>query len=184
MGWRHLPKAAFQAMPWRNGGGTTWEIASGRFDGGGGEWHWRLSLAEIATDGPFSVFPNIDRVLTVIAGEGIALRRDGADTRILHTGDAIRFMGEAAIDCTLLAGPTRDLNLMVDRRFARFRVNEPVIAEAGAVVLLYAFEDVEIAMEQERMTVAAGDAWMSEGGGAIVVNGRAFWAQIDALSAA
>ena len=118
--WRLIPAQSFQAMPWRNGGGTTWQIAQGRMDGQtGGEWHWRFSLAEIAADGPFSTFPHVDRLLTVVAGAGIVLTIDGDGPRHLDRGAAIQFEGEAAIGCSLVAGPTRDLNLMVDRRFAR-----------------------------------------------------------------
>ena len=191
MRWRLLPQAAFRAMPWRNGGGTTWEIAQGFFgpgesggEGGGEGWHWRLSRAEIGEDGPFSVFPHIDRVLTVIDGAGISLRLDGGAPRTLYTGDDIRFAGEVSVGCILVDGPTRDLNLMVDRRAARFRTDGPMIATEGAVLLLYAFEDVVVAMGQERMTVLAGDAAVGEGGSAALVSGRAFWAIISPRDAA
>jgi environmental stress-induced protein Ves len=182
MRWRLLPQAGFRAMPWRNGGGTTWEIAQGRFGDGsdGGEvWHWRLSRAEIATDGPFSLFPGIDRLLTVIQGAGITLRLDGGAARTLYAGDDIQFTGEAAVDCSLLAGPTQDLNLMVDRRTARFRTAGPMIATEGTVVVLYAFEDVVVSMGRKRMTILAGDAAVGEGGSAEDVRGRAFRACIS-----
>ena len=101
-----LPEA-FQAMPWRNGGGTTWEIARGRLGtewATDGAWDWRLSLAEIASDGPFSVFPNIDRLLTVLSGEGLALSLGDAPAQILRPLDAIAFPGEVSAVCRLLAG--------------------------------------------------------------------------------
>jgi uncharacterized protein len=179
---RLVPKAAFRAMPWRNGGGTTWEIAQGRFGAGEG-WQWRLSLAEIATDGPFSVFPHIDRVLTVIDGAGVALRLDGVPPRVLRQGEDISFPGEAAVDCALLAGPTRDLNLMVDRRAARFRLGAPMVMPMGAVAVVYAFGDAVVISGQERVSVAAGDAWMGEGEGEVLVDGHVFRALISPLSA-
>jgi environmental stress-induced protein Ves len=183
MRWRLLPQAGFRAMPWRNGGGTTWEIAQGGFGGEEG-WHWRLSRAEIARNGPFSVFPHIDRVLTVIEGAGITLRLDDAAPRTLYTGHEVRFAGETSVDCNLSDGPTRDLNLMVDRRAAQFRTDGPMTATEGAVLVLYAFEDVVVAMGQERMTVMAGDAAMGEGGSAECVSGRAFVAIISPRGAA
>ena len=61
----------------------------------GDDWHWRFSLAEIAADGPFSTFPHVDRLLTVVAGAGIALTIDGAPPRFLDQGDDIAFTGEA-----------------------------------------------------------------------------------------
>lgn len=181
-------------MPWRNGGGTTWEIARGRLDGASdGDWHWRFSLAEIAADGPFSVFPHVDRWLAVVAGEGIALTIDGAAPRLLHRGDDIQFPGEADIGCVLLAGPTRDLNLMVDRRVARLQPGGDegrIAAVADGVTLLYALEEIALEAETgigigigaERMMVAAGDALVGGAGGAVILRGRALWARVERLA--
>jgi len=171
-------------MPWRNGGGTTWEIARGRVDGqADGDWHWRLSLAEIAMDGPFSAFPHVDRLLTVVAGAGIALVIDGGEPRRLDLGDCIHFRGEAAIGCALVAGPTRDLNLMVDRRFARLvpgGEGRRIAAVADDTVVLYALEEVVLRVEAERRVVTEGDAIIGDGGAeAEIERGRAVWARIE-----
>ncbi len=195
-GWRLIPARAFRAMPWRNGGGTTWEIARGRLDGvadgeaAGGDWQWRFSLAEIAADGPFSVFPQIDRWLVVVAGEGIALTVDGAAPRRLHRGDDIQFPGEADIGCALLAGPTRDLNLMVDRRVARLvpgGEERRIAAVEDGVTLLYALEEVGLETETEvgagRIVMAAGDALIGGEVGAVIAQGRAVWARVERLAA-
>ena len=61
---------AFTTAPWKNGGGVTHEIAKSEEDGA---WLWRLSIAEVATDGPFSAFLGLSRILTVIEGEGLQL---------------------------------------------------------------------------------------------------------------
>jgi environmental stress-induced protein Ves len=184
--WRLIPAQSFRAMPWRNGGGTTWEIAQGRVDGQTeGDWHWRFSLAEIAADGPFSVFPHIDRLLTVVAGAGIALTIDAAEPRFLDRGDDIEFTGEAAVGCVLVAGPTRDLNLMVDRRVARpVRGGEGrmMVAAADDVIVLYALEEVVLRVEAERRVVAAGDAIIGGGGAeARIERGRDVWARVARL---
>jgi environmental stress-induced protein Ves len=189
-GWRRIPAGAFRPMPWRNGGGTTWEIARGRLDDGpDGDWHWRFSMAEIAADGPFSVFPHIDRWLAVVAGEGIALTIDQAPPRLLHCGDDIQFPGEAGIGCALIAGPTRDLNLMVDRRVARLVPGggeRRIAAAEGAIVLLYALEEVGLETETEdaagRRVIAAGDALIGAGVGAVIAQGRALWARVERLA--
>jgi environmental stress-induced protein Ves len=185
--WQLIPAESFRAMPWRNGGGTTWEIARGRLAvGGGGEWHWRFSLAEIAADGPFSTFPHVDRVLTVVAGAGIALTIDGAEPRRLDLGDCIQFRGEAAIDCRLVAGPTRDLNLMVDRRVARLvRGGEGMmmVAAADDTIVLYALEEVALRVAAERRVVMQGDALIWVGGAeALIERGRAIWARVERLT--
>jgi environmental stress-induced protein Ves len=188
--WRLVPACSFRAMPWRNGGGTTWEIARGRIDGrskgdGDGYWHWRVSLAEIAADGPFSTFPDVDRLLTVVAGAGIDLTIDGAEPRRLDRGDSIQFRGEAAIGCTLVAGPTRDLNLMVDRRVARLvpgNEERRMMAAEDDTIVLYALEEVALRIEAERRVVAAGDAIIGAGGAeAVIERGRAVWARVERL---
>jgi environmental stress-induced protein Ves len=188
--WRLVPADSFRAMPWRNGGGTTWEIARGRIDGrpkgdNDGEWHWRLSLAEIAADGPFSTFPDVDRLLTVVAGAGIDLTIDGAEPRRLDRGDSIQFRGEAASGCALVAGPTRDLNLMVDRRVARLvpgNEERRMMAAADDTIVLYALEEVALRIEAERRVVAAGDAIIGAGGAeAVIERGRAVWARVERL---
>ena len=183
--WQVIRAADFQAMPWRNGGGTTWEIARGRFpDGAEADWHWRFSLAEIASDGPFSAFPGIDRFLTVISGQGIELKIDDAPPRRLLAGEDIEFPGEAAIGCDLLNGPTRDLNMMVDRRSARIwpgRDGRRLQAEAG-LILLYAYEEVVLAADDQTMRLAQGDAVIGSAGAvADVIEGRSVWARIERL---
>ena len=190
--WRLIAARDFRAMPWRNGGGMTWEVARGRVDdqaecGSDGEWHWRFSLAEIAADGPFSAFPHIDRLLTVVAGKGITLAIDSGEPRRLALGDCIQFRGEAAIGCTLVAGPTRDLNLMVDRRVARLVPGDEerwIAAEAGDTIVLYALEEVVLRVAAERLVVEAGDAIVGCGEAeAVIERGRAVWARVARLAA-
>jgi len=113
----HLKAADFTPQPWRNGGGSTTQLA---VHGDGDSWTWRLSLAEVARSGPFSDFSGYDRIIMLVAGTGMELAIDGHAAVRLH--DAFRpfsFDGGARTECRLLDGPVRDLNLMVDRRRAR-----------------------------------------------------------------
>lgn len=107
---RIIPPDQFLTQPWKNGGGVTHEIARAEEDGA---LLWRLSIAEVATDGPFSAFPGLTRILTVIEGAGLHL--DTPDTRL----DAlplkpVRFSGDLPIDSQLIDGPVRDFNLIWD----------------------------------------------------------------------
>jgi len=97
-------------LPWRNGGGQTRELLAWP---PGADWQVRISRADIAADGPFSAFPDVQRWFVVLEGAGVALGfADGQ--RLLHQGDTpFEFDGAAAPQCTLLDGPTQDLNLMV-----------------------------------------------------------------------
>jgi environmental stress-induced protein Ves len=106
--------------PWHNGGGVTREVASGRFPGGqDGEaaatpFDWRISIADVATAGPFSALTGVDRVITLVEGELMVLVVDGRQAHLrLH--EPFAFPGEAATTCELPQGRTRDLNLMTRR---------------------------------------------------------------------
>ena len=109
---RIISPGDFTAMPWRNGGGVTHEIARAEQDG---RLLWRLSIAEVASDGPFSAFAGLMRILTVIEGAGMALGTpDGTlDARPLTP---VRFSGDVPVLGQLVAGPVRDFNLIFDPR--------------------------------------------------------------------
>jgi environmental stress-induced protein Ves len=97
---------------WRNGGGWTRELVAWP---SAADWVVRVSVADIASDGPFSAFPGVDRWFAVLDGEGVELD-NGAGAIALRAGDAIhRFRGEAAPHCRLVGGPTRDFNVMHKR---------------------------------------------------------------------
>ena len=95
---------------WKNGTGWTREIVRTPETG---DWDWRLSIAEIEQDGPFSVFPGIDRELVLIRGNGLRLRFSDGEVHELQPPHArLRFAGEREVRGELLEGPTHDFNLM------------------------------------------------------------------------
>ena len=98
------------ATPWRNRGGVTRELLAWP---DATDWRLRISVADIAADGPFSAFPGVWRWFVLLSGEGVAL--DFPDHPLtLRPGDApLAFDGAAAPGCQLIGGPVRDLNLMV-----------------------------------------------------------------------
>ncbi len=110
--------SALHAERWRNGGGLTRQIVSGKLGAageplatGGDDWDWRLSIADVESEGNFSMFHGMTRILTVIGGERLAITIDGT-TRQLERHRPLRFDGGAATSATLPAGPIRDLNLI------------------------------------------------------------------------
>lgn len=108
---------ALSASAWKNGGGVTREIVCVPEGAGLDDFQWRVSIAHIAQAGPFSAFPGIDRVITLLAGAGVRLHTaDGALDHRLHTPLApFAFAGECPIEAELLDGPCDDLNVMVRR---------------------------------------------------------------------
>lgn len=104
-------------MPWKNGGGATREIACWPPGAGLGDFGWRVSIASIATAGPFSVFSGVDRHIMLLGGDGVRLQ--SSDGRMDHRLDTphvpFAFSGDAAIDCALLGGASSDFNVMTRR---------------------------------------------------------------------
>ncbi len=100
----------FVTMPWKNGGGITREIAR---ETDGDRLLWRLSMAEVASDGPFSTFSGLTRILTVIRGAGLVLRTpEGVMTA--EPMQPVRFSGDLPVACTRIAGDVTDLNVIFD----------------------------------------------------------------------
>jgi environmental stress-induced protein Ves len=108
-----IPANEYRRERWRNGLGWTREIHAHATAGSSDAWAWRLSIAEIEQDAPFSAFPGIDRELVLLSGNGLRLRFDDGEVRELHPPhDKLRFAGERAVTGELLDGPTQDFNLM------------------------------------------------------------------------
>lgn len=112
-----LPLADQAVMPWRNGGGSTREVA--RAPAEGADFAWRVSVARIEADGPFSLFPGIDRTLWLLAGAGMDLVIDGTTVSLRSRFASCAFPGEAVVHARLVGGPTEDLNVMVQRAGTR-----------------------------------------------------------------
>lgn len=107
--------AQLPATPWKNGGGSTREIASWPSGAGFDGFDWRVSIASIATSGPFSTFAGVDRIITLLEGDGVRLRGDALDHRLTTPLAPFAFSGDERIDCTLLGGASSDFNVMTRR---------------------------------------------------------------------
>ncbi|WP_082565874.1 HutD/Ves family protein [Arthrobacter sp. Soil782] len=106
---RHYTAESYVRMPWKNGAGFTTEVArSGPVEG----YDWRLSIADVATDGPFSSFPDYWRVITVLEGAGMHLTVDSQPSGALSPFEAFTFDGAGRTECALVGGPIRDFNLI------------------------------------------------------------------------
>lgn len=107
-----LTYPSYRAMPWRNGRGTTLEIA--REPAGGEGFAWRLSLADIAEDGEFSAYPGYSRALVLIDGLDLRLRFRGHGRSLLTPAKrAARFEGAWQTRCAVPQGRCTDLSLIV-----------------------------------------------------------------------
>jgi environmental stress-induced protein Ves len=116
-----LRQEDYKVMPWKNGGGITTEIwVSPQGAGLSGEpFDWRVSIADVASDGPFSKFAGYDRNIMLLEGAGMRLATDATGAIDLALYRPAAFSGDWAVTGKLIDGPVRDFNLMVARRFGR-----------------------------------------------------------------
>ncbi|MGR4879520.1 HutD family protein [Streptomyces sp. LARHCF249] len=144
-GFSVLRAADRTATAWKNGGGVTREIAAWPEGAGTGDFAWRVSLAEVAADGPFSAFPGVDRTLTLAEGAGMDLTVAGAHRLVDERFAPQDFAGDAPTECRLLGGPVVNFNVMYRRGAAaadtavvrgRLRLGAP----AGETLLVVALE--------------------------------------------
>jgi environmental stress-induced protein Ves len=77
---------------------------------------WRISIAEIESNGAFSTFPHCDRFIALLDGNGMTLEFDAAPAAVLEQRlRFVRFSGEWQTHGRLHDGPVRDFNVIVRR---------------------------------------------------------------------
>lgn len=158
------------ATPWKNGGGVTREVAI--FPPGAelDAFEWRISLAQIEADGPFSTFAGVDRVLTVIEGTGLMMTVDERLLALDAASPPLEFHGEAPVSARLTNGPISDLNLMVRRDKWRARTRRLTVAGASdvaaraRVTLVLALDSLRIVRPGGAIDLAPLDAVLLEHG--------------------
>nr|WP_307437599.1 HutD family protein [Labrys monachus] len=156
--------ASLTPTPWKNGGGTTTEIAVSPDGAGLENFDWRVSIAVVAGDGPFSLFPGIDRALTLIEGDGLAMAIEGRPPLTLTTAsDPLPFPGDVPVSASLIGGPIRDLNVMSRRGRIRHHVARhdlragPAALPSGGTRLVVSLGSGPMAVGEAALTMAFGD---------------------------
>lgn len=136
IGWLHQ----LAAEPWKNGGGVTRTLAQGGHDAAGVAG-WRVSLADIVQNGPYSSFAGQTRHSLILGGQGVDL--NDAQTRLaLRPQQPVTYAGEPMWQATLVDGAVRALNVMIDRsRFAASidAITEERLAAPAQVRIVVAF---------------------------------------------
>lgn len=115
-GARRIDLAAIAPTRWKNGAGLTREIAVRPPGAGMDDFDWRLSVAELERDAPFSAFAGVDRCIVVFGGAGMRLTdARGAPVQVLQPLAPWSFEGERVLHAQLPHGPCRDFNVMTRR---------------------------------------------------------------------
>jgi uncharacterized protein len=174
------------AVPWRNGGGLTREVAVHPPESALGSFDWRVSLAEVRRRGPFSSFPGVDRHMAVIAGR-LELSISGGDMLGLSCDAApLSFPGEVPVYAEPRAEPVTDLNVMTRRgrytaRMTRCAIAAPTQMRFEAdTTLLLALTELTLRSANIDANLSALDAArFSSSAHALTVDpaaaGAAFW---------
>ncbi|MFD3646815.1 HutD family protein [Streptomyces cyaneofuscatus] len=168
MSTRILRAADRTPVPWKNGGGLTREVAAAPAPAGGDGFDWRVSLADVTADGPFSLFPGIDRTLTVVEGAGMGLVVGGEHHIVDEPLWPHDFPGDRPTDGFLLSGPVVNLNVMYRR--GRTRAETAVVcgtvrlmAPPGGAVLALSLDDGAV-LDGTDIRLDRYDAVLAEGG--------------------
>jgi environmental stress-induced protein Ves len=165
-----LRAAQRAAVPWKNGGGVTSEVAAHPAGSGFDALDWRVSIAQIRAAGPFSSLPGLDRRLAVLEGRlSIAIDRSPA-VQISPDTPALHFAGELPVQAHPIGGAVTDLNVMTRRgRFSSVltlhRARHALrLASAPGSVLVVALTDLALKSETAAWHLLALDGARLEGG--------------------
>ena len=172
---RLIQYASLRPTPWKNGGGVTTELAMSPPGAGLDDFDWRVSLASIAEDGPFSQFPGVDRTLVLVAGDGVLL--DFGDERVVLSPSEplVEFAGEDPVHATIsvpMSGQsTLDFNVMTRRGRYRHRIEPFVVCgsvplprrSGTTLVFLADGESLSVGSARERLALVRYDLLVLDG---------------------
>ena len=105
--------------PWKNGQGTTRQIAIHPANADISNFHWRISAATVNTVGPFSNFDNVTRSLALLTGDKITLNIQGQTVELHRDGQPVTFSGTVPTEMTDCPAPALDFGVMTNNNFAK-----------------------------------------------------------------
>ncbi len=121
-----LDPTQYRRTPWKNGGGTTIDIAEK-------DDIWRFGRTPITAPGPFSDYTGFDRVQVLVAGRGLVLETPNGEIDVRQPLQPVRFAGETPIKSRLEAGPVEVVNLIGSR--ADVRIDLKVVGAEDALTV-------------------------------------------------
>ncbi|PJI43881.1 MAG: hypothetical protein CTR53_02425 [Ferrovibrio sp.] len=157
---RLISLASLDAEPWKNGGGTTYQIAVDPPEANTSNFRWRVSRAVIEKDGPFSSFPNVSRWIVLVSGPGFTMEfADGTSFDVVKPFEVYWFDGGLSVNCRLKGDrPVTVLNVMAHNEMV-MRVNiaqsRSMLPSAGhAIVSAYS---ASMRLDERHVLIAAVD---------------------------
>lgn len=130
---KKLTAEDYKVMPWKNGGGSTTELAIYPDETSLDEpFTWRISIAHLTGSGPFSSFPAYDRIIIQLTGNPMRISHKEGGSRELQIFRPYRFRGEWTTHADL-STVAQDFNIMVRRDSASAEA-ECVALHPGSVI--------------------------------------------------
>jgi uncharacterized protein len=150
-----LDPAQYRRTPWKNGGGTSVDIAEQ------GDI-WRFGRTPIVAPGPFSDYSGFDRLQVLVAGHGLVLETPDGEIDVRQPFKPVRFEGETPIQSCLEAGPVEVVNLIGARAAVRIALavlqsGDRQPADTGTHIA-YAATAAELEIDGARHRLAADHA--------------------------
>ncbi len=152
-----IRRGEFREGRWRNGMGASWEIATDPPDGE--DFGWRLAIARIDKDVPFSNYPGVDRIFTLFEGDGLDLDFEGRPALAVERLFVPHpYPCDVPTFCRLRNGPCHALNLFTRRGL--WSAKADVVSNGAEIthdgpMLFFAFEG---AADVNGQTLGQGDA--------------------------
>ncbi len=164
-----LRAATRAAVPWKNGGGVTQEVAVHPVRSDFDTFDWRVSIAQVHTARPFSSLPGVDRRMAVLEGTLSIIVGGRGEAQMCVEAAPLQFAGEESVHAHPVGGPVTDLNVMTRR--AKFssslelhRTQDTTSLAAGAAsVLVVALCDLVLKAQSTTWRLSRLDAARIEG---------------------
>ena len=177
-----LDPASYLRTPWKNGGGTTVDIAySGDV--------WRFGRTPIVKAGPFSDYTGFDRVQVLVSGSGLVLETPEGEIDVRQPFRPVHFTGETPIVSRLEAGPVEVVNLIGDR--ARVKVDIVILDEdrtlllrPGTHIAYSPHGEATVAVEGDERSLASDHALRLDIAGPTRLSGRVGCLLVGSITAA
>jgi len=174
MVWKLISAESLPSTPWKNGGGMTREVVKFPASSTIETFDWRISLAVVASSGPFSLFPGIDRTMIVTDGHGIELDDKGERIALRRPDEPLSFPGESPYRASLLQGPISDLNVMTRRtRYSHVvrghRAAGTSIDRGNTRVIISLSDRLICAVDTESIALARLDSLLIQGTESVAV---------------
>lgn len=109
-------------QPWKNGLGTTRQIAIFPTDATLNNFIWRASVATVSELGSFSNFDNVTRSFTLLTGDKITLSIQNQTIELHSNGQPITFSGEVSTEIVHCSAPSLDFSVMTHNHYAKHSV--------------------------------------------------------------